>query len=168
MNDPSATASTGPDVHPRVRDQLQAGLGEGEYDEILSLWKAHSIAEDARDLEGLIATLAEDCVYELVGGDVEPGHRWEGHEGARQFYTAFLGAFPDVSFFLQDITIGPQGVTEVARVSGTHVAAFAGWPASGERVEFTVVIVFPWDPESRRFRGERVVATRDRAPDAGA
>ncbi|MBY5163786.1 nuclear transport factor 2 family protein [Salsipaludibacter albus] len=159
---------SGPAVHPRVRDQLQARLDTGDYDEILALWKAHSIAEDARDLDGLVATLAPDCVYELVGGDVEPGHRWEGHEGARRFYTEFLGAFPDVAFFLQDITVGPQGVTEVARVSATQVGSFAGWPATGEPVTFTVVIVFPWDPVSRRFRGERVLAVRGDAPGGDA
>lgn len=158
--------TSGPQVHPRVRDQLQARLDDGEYDAVLAQWKAHSLAEDARDLDGLVATLTEDCVYELVGGDVEPGHRWEGHDGARAFYTAFLGAFPDVAFFLQDITVGPQGVTEVASVSATHVGDFAGWPATGEPIAFTVVIVFPWDPAAGRFRGERVIAVRDRAVDA--
>src|SRR5207244_9743766 len=36
------------------------------YTEIRELWKTHSIAEDARDLPGLISTLTEDCVYELA------------------------------------------------------------------------------------------------------
>jgi len=51
-----------------------------EYRAIRSLWIAHSKAEDGRDLQGLIDTLSEDCVYELVPS----GHRWEGHEGARR------------------------------------------------------------------------------------
>jgi len=46
------------------------------YSEIRELYKRHSLAEDARDLPGLISTLTPDCVYELVGS----GHRWEGHE----------------------------------------------------------------------------------------
>src|SRR5438128_10495006 len=66
------------------------------YDTIRRLWIRHSKAEDSRDLEGLIATLSEDCVYELVS----TGQRWLGHSGARQFYTSFLGAFPDVKFKL--------------------------------------------------------------------
>ena len=49
------------------------------YREVRELYKTHSIAEDARDLEGLISTLTPDCVYELV----QTGHRWEGHDGAR-------------------------------------------------------------------------------------
>src|SRR5262249_57125964 len=36
------------------------------YAEIRELYKRHSIAEDARDLPGLISTLTPDCVYELV------------------------------------------------------------------------------------------------------
>ena len=50
-----------------------------DYDAIRELWKKHSLAEDARDLPGLISTLTPDCVYELA----QTGHRWEGHEGAR-------------------------------------------------------------------------------------
>lgn len=149
----------GPDVHPRAREQLRRPNDPDEYERIREVWKRHSIAEDARDLDGLISTLTDDCVYELV----DSGHRWEGHEGARRFYTEFLGAFPDVEFFLQDIVIGPQGVIEIARVSGTHEEDFADRPATGETEEWTVVIVFPWDPEAGLFRGERVLSVYDEA-----
>ena len=83
------------------------------------------IAEDNRDLPGLISTLTEDCVYELV----QTGHRWEGHEGAARFYGGLLGAFPDIDFQLTDIVIGPQGVCEEADVTGTHEAEWLGDPA---------------------------------------
>ena len=124
----------------------------GEHDEIRELWKRHSIAEANRDLPGLISTLTEDCVYELV----QTGHRWEGHEGAARFYAGLLGAFPDIDFRLTDIVIGPQGVCEQADVTGTHEAEWLGIPPSGERVAWQVAIFFPWDPERRRFRGEKV------------
>ena len=84
------------------------------------------------------------------------GHRWEGHEGAGRFYTEFLGAFPDVAFALTDIVIGPQGVIEVADLTGTFVKDWLGVPATGARVEEQVVIHFPWQPEARRFAGERI------------
>jgi predicted ester cyclase len=124
------------------------------YAEIRELYKRHSIAEDARDLPGLIATLTPDCVYELTG----TAHRWEGHEGAARFYTELLTAFPDIHFDLTDIVIGPQGVYEEATVSGTHAAPWLGVAPSGERLEWTVSIRFPWDPERRLFGGERVYA----------
>ena len=94
----------------------------GEHEAIRELWKQHSKAEDNRDLPGLIATLTEDCVYELV----QTGHRWEGHEGAARFYGGLLGAFPDIDFQLTDIVIGPQGVCEEADVTGTHEAEWLG------------------------------------------
>lgn len=157
------TVPNGPQVHPRVRTQLARTPADGSHDEILALWKAHSLAEDARDLDGLIATLAPNCVYELVGELASPQARWEGHAGARRFYTEFLGAFPDVAFFLQDITIGPQGVTEIAKVRGTHTGDFVGWAATGEPTKFMVAIVFPWDPATRLFGGERVLAVREQS-----
>src|SRR5205085_9333816 len=100
-----------------VRDLIRRDVDAAEHDEIRELWKKHSIAEDARDLPGLISTLTEDCVYELV----ESGHRWEGHEGATRFYMGLLSAFPDITFDLTDIVIGPQGVCEEADVTGTHL-----------------------------------------------
>jgi steroid delta-isomerase-like uncharacterized protein len=135
-----------------VRDSIRLEPSPAEHAQIRELWKKHSIAEDERDLPGLISTLTDDCVYELV----QTGHRWEGHEGAARFYMELLGAFPDIHFDLTHIVIGPQGVCEEADVTGTHEAAWLGFPPSGERLHWKVVIFFPWDPDRRLFRGERV------------
>ena len=141
---------------PDPRELLRRTLAGGdEYTAIRELWKRHSIAEDGRDLDGLISTLTDDCVYEILGTT----HRWEGHDGARAFYTELLGAFPDIDFSLTDITIGPQGVTEMATVVGTHRAPWLGDAPTGERLQWRVAISFPWDPEQRLFRGERVLTT---------
>ena len=135
-----------------VRDAIRLEPSATEHEQIRELWKKHSIAEDERDLPGLISTLTNDCVYELV----QTGHRWEGHEGAARFYMELLGAFPDIHFDLTHIVIGPQGVCEEADVTGTHEAAWLGFPPSGERLSWKVAIFFPWDPDVRLFRGERV------------
>jgi hypothetical protein len=131
---------------------------------IKRLWVRHSIAEDARDIDGLVATLAPDCVYEIV----PTGQRWEGHAGARAFYTELFGAFPDNAFALTDIVVGPQGVFEVATLTGTNLGPWAGAPPSGLPVELRILIHFPWDPEARLFAGERVYFDRgdwaERAP----
>ncbi|MEX0674651.1 MAG: ester cyclase [Gaiellaceae bacterium] len=138
--------------HDAVVELLRRDLDADEYEEIRALWKRHSIAEDERDIAGLVSTLAEDCVYELV----LTGHRWDGHEGAARFYTELLTAFPDIHFDLTNIVIGPQGVCEEAQVTGTHTAEWLGREPSGEFVEFGVVIFFPWNREARKFAGERV------------
>jgi predicted ester cyclase len=137
-----------------ILEMLRRETTPDEYRLIRQEWKTHSLAEDARDLDGLLSTLTEDCVYEVL-----PGHRWQGHAGARRFYTELLSAFPDIKFELTDIVIGPQGVGEVARVRATHRGAWLEHPASGGPVAFTVVIFFPWDRERRKFRGERVHVT---------
>lgn len=143
-----------------VRELLRREVDPAEYAEIRDLWKRHSIAEDERDLPGLIATLTEDCVYELP----QAGRRWEGHEGAARFYGELLSAFPDVHFELTNIVIGPQGVCEEARVTATHHGRWLDLAPSGERLEWTVVIFFPWDARRRLFTGERIYVDALPAP----
>ena len=138
--------------HDAVVELIRRDLDPAEYDEIRALWKKHSIAEDERDLPGLISTLTDDCVYELR----QTGDRWEGHAGATRFYTELLTAFPDIHFDLTDIVIGPQGVCEEARVTGTHRGTWLGAEPTGEQLSWRVVIFFPWDSERRLFRGEKV------------
>ncbi len=140
-------------MHPiDVRALVKMPVDPKEYDAIRAEWTRHSIAEDARDIPGLVATLAPDCVYEVP----QRGRRWEGHEGATRFYEELLAAFPDVHFALTNIVIGPQGVYEEALATGTHKKEWLGFAPSGGHVEFRVIIHFPWDPDCKKFRGERV------------
>ncbi len=139
-----------------ARHQLRREVTSELYGRIRQLWVDHSRAEDGRDLAGLIATLAEDCVYEIV----PTGQRWQGHAGALSFYTTFLGAFPDVKFQMSDIVIGPQGVIEVADMTGTHRGPWAGMEPTGQRVELKIIIHFPWDEGAQKFAGERIYFDR--------
>jgi len=124
-----------------------------EYRAIRKLWIAHSVAEDAHDIPGLMATLTEDCVYTVVNS----GTSWHGKAGATQFYQQLLGAFPDIHFDLQNIVIGPQGVFEEAFVTGTYQSQWLNMPSpNGQHAEFAVTILFPWDPKQKLFTGERV------------
>ncbi|HSM01351.1 MAG TPA: nuclear transport factor 2 family protein [Acidimicrobiia bacterium] len=139
-------------AHDAILEKLRRDFDADELREVRELWKQHSMAEDDRDIAGLMATLTDDCVYELI----QTGDRWEGKEGATRFYLELLGAFPDIVFELTDIVIGPQGVFEVADVHGTHKGPWLDMEPTGDRVEFNVVIFFPWDPEARLFTGEKV------------
>jgi hypothetical protein len=67
-----------------------------------------------------------------------------------------LTAFPDIRFQLTDIVIGPQGVCEEADVTGTFAADWLDYKATGQSIAFRVVIFFPWDPDARKFSGEKV------------
>ena len=135
-----------------IRRRLARPFDTAELRRIKRTWVRHSIAEDARDIDGLIATLSEDCVYEIV----PTGQRWEGHAGARAFYTELFGAFPDNAFALSEIVIGPQGAFEVATLTGTNLGPWAGVAPSSLAVSLEVLILFPWDRVTQRFSGERI------------
>jgi predicted ester cyclase len=143
-----------------VQQRLARDFDRTELRRIKRLWVRHSIAEDRRDIDGLIATLSPDCVYEIV----PTGQRWKGHAGARAFYTELFGAFPDNRFALSDIVVGPQGVFEVATLTGTNQGPWAGAPPSGLPVALQVLILFPWDPATSRFSGERIWFDRGTLP----
>jgi predicted ester cyclase len=135
-----------------IQNRLGRAFDPAELRRIKRLWVRHSIAEDRRDIDGLIATLAPDAVYEMI----PTGQRWKGHDGALAFYTELFAAFPDNRFALTEIVVGPQGVFEVATLTGTNQGPWGGAPASGLPVSLQVLILFPWDPATQRFLGERI------------
>lgn len=141
------------DLRADVVRLLRRRIDPKEYRAIRQLWMAHSIAEDRRDIPGLMATLTEDCVYTVVNS----GFSWYGKEGATRFYQQLLTSFPDIHFDLQNIVIGPQGVFEEARVTATYQEQWLNMPIpDARRIEFNVTILFPWDSEQQLFTGERV------------
>ena len=142
-----------PNTRSEVVKSIRRRVDAEEYRAIRRLWIAHSLAEDAHDIPGLMATLTEDCIYTVVNN----GFSWHGKSGATQFYQHLLGAFPDIHFDLQNIVIGPQGVFEEAFVTGNYQSQWLDMPSpKGQPVEFAVTILFPWDPKQRLFTGERV------------
>ena len=90
----------------------------------------------------------------------EPHHHlYKGQRMPTPSGTELLTAFPDIHFDLTDIVIGPQGVCEWARVTGTHKAKWLGNEPTGETLTWNVVILFPWDEEQRLFKGDSDAGT---------
>ena len=143
-----------------IQARLARPFDPAELRRIKRLWVRHSVAEERRDIDGLIATLSPECVYEIV----PTGQRWEGHTGARDFYGQLFAAFPDNAFALSDIVIGPQGVFEVATLRGTNLGPLAGAEPTGLPMALQVLILFPWDPATERFSGERIWFDRGAIP----
>ncbi len=135
-----------------VKDLLSRQIEKSEYDAIEKLWRQHSEAEEGRDINGLLATLTENCVYFVAN----TGDRWEGKAGAAQFYEGLLRSFEGIHFKAFPFVIGPQGVWELGNVAGKFVEDWRDIRATGEDVEFQVSIFFPWDPSEQLFRGELV------------
>jgi hypothetical protein len=52
--------------------------------------------------------------------------------------------------------VGPQGVFEVATLTGTNLGPWAGAEPTGLPVALQVLILFPWDSGTERFAGERI------------
>ena len=142
-----------PNLRAQVVKSIRRRVDPDEYRAIRKLWIAHSAAEEAHDIPGLMATLTEDCIYTMANS----GTAWHGKAGATQFYQQLLTAFPDVHFDLQHIVIGPQGVYEEAFATGTYESQWLDMPSpNGQYVEFAVTILFPWDPKQKLFSGERI------------
>ncbi len=49
-------------AHENIRKLLRLNPGTAQHANIRREWIAHSIAEDNRDIPGLMATLTDDCV----------------------------------------------------------------------------------------------------------
>lgn len=118
--------------------------------DVKALWYRHAVAENARRLEELVATLTEDCVYDLVPW----GIRYAGKDDARRFYRELWTAFPDVKLTLLRHVIDEQCLVEESVVYGTHLGPWQTLPPSGNRVEFPLVIFFP--VRDGLFSGERL------------
>lgn len=151
----------------RFQGRFQWNVNPDEYDYIRSLWLTHVTAEEKlfvdhteaegkRNLDIVINTLTDDCIFELG----QTGEKWTGLEGAREFYDTFLAAFSGMRWVPQAIVIGPQGVLDVANMTGVLNALFAGLTQTGKQVRLQWIIYFPWNREAKKFEGEIVYSIR--------
>ena len=121
-----------------------------QTDRNVRLWMEHVLAENRRDLDRLIDTLAEDAVYEIV-----PLKKfWRGKEEIREFYHMLWTAMPDVKLDLRSKVADDQFVVEESHVHGTHSGPLFGIPPSNRHIEFDLVIYFPFKDD--KIMGERL------------
>ena len=121
-----------------------------QTDRNVRLWMEHVLAENRRDLDRLIATLAEDAVYEIV-----PLKKfWRGKDEIREFYNMLWTAMPDVKLDLRSKVADDHFVVEESHVHGTHTGPLFGIPPSNRRIEFDLVIYFPFRDD--KIMGERL------------
>ena|SRR5690349_15386911 len=113
-------------------------------------WTEHVLAENRRDLDRLINTLADDAVYEIV----PLKQFWRGKAEIRNFYNMLWTAMPDVKLDLRTKVADEHYVIEESHVHGTHTGPLFGIPPSGRHVEFDLVIFFPF--RDGEIMGERL------------
>ena len=86
-----------------------------------------------------------EAIYELFSPNYVahglPPQLSPDREGARQFISAYRSAFPDVHAQVEDMIA--EGDKVVARVTftGTHQGELMGIPATGNRINFSSVII---------------------------
>jgi SnoaL-like domain len=146
---------------------LELGVSPELYDEIRDRWLEHVTNEEKlfapvseeewdRYLGVVLDTMTDDCVMEVRSAAM----RLEGRDGARKFYETFIPSFADMQWEPQALVIGPQGVLDVADMTGTLTRPFGGLDFVNERLSTEWVIYFPWDPERHKFRGEIIFSIR--------
>jgi steroid delta-isomerase-like uncharacterized protein len=124
----------------------QSPLAQANY----KLWIEHARAENRRELERLIATLHEDCEYEVI----PLGQHWRGKDEVREFYRGLWRGIPDVKLELLNRIDAEDCVVEESAVYGTMEGPLFGIEPSGRYLKYRVVIFFP--VRDGLFTGERV------------
>jgi len=114
------------------------------------LWQKHVIAENRRSVEGLLDTLSDEPVYQIMA----TGETHRGKDAVAAFYRGLFEAMPDVTFELQGQFIGEEGVAEESVLVGTHTGPLFGIPATGRPVRLPLTIVFPM--QEGEILGERI------------
>lgn len=126
--------------------RAQSPLAQANY----RLWIEHARAENRRELERLIATLHDDCEYEVV----PLARRWRGKDEVRDFYRGLWSAIPNVKLTLLNRVDADDCIVEESDVSGRMEGPMFGVEPSGADLRYRVVIFFP--VRDGRFSGERV------------
>jgi steroid delta-isomerase-like uncharacterized protein len=125
-------------------------LPKTQTDLNVRLWMEHVLAENRRDLDRLVDTLAEDAVYEIVPMKM----LWRGKDEIRNFYRMLWDAIPDVKLDLRSKVADEHYVVEESHVHGLHTGPLFGIPPSNRHIEFDLVIYFPF--KDGKIMGERL------------
>src|SRR6476620_9111729 len=109
----------------------------------------HLAAENAQDMEGTLATLHPDCVFE----DLPLNKTYHGIDGARQYYKELWSAF-DVTVVSRQRHWSTEGnlIAETTFV-GPQRSEFLGVPARGQVIRLPLVVIVTF--RDRLMAGER-------------
>lgn len=130
---------------PQLTDGATSDAMVGEIE-------AHLRAENAKDLDALLAGMTGDC-FNIVMPDPSPLYRGPAEVARR--YRGLWAAFPDLDVRLRRVVAieGDKAVTEHT-LSGTHLGPLLGVEASGRRLSVDTCVV--WEFSQGMVRGETV------------
>src|SRR5207302_136680 len=115
----------------------------------------HLRCENAHDLDGLMSTFGASGFYD----DAPWSEHHEGLEGVRTYYQTLLRAAPDFHIEVKHRHIAEDSIVLEVELTGTHLGAWRGLPATGRRVDFPLCAVYTFDGQDR-LAGERIYYDR--------
>src|SRR5918992_372946 len=121
---------------------MSASIDPGLREARQAVLDAHSAAETAQDLDGVIATFHRPR-YEIV----PTGEVFDGEEAVRRYHGANFAGVPD--FKVEPIARyhGEDGVAEEAWVSGAHLGTYNGLPPTGRSLRLRVCGIFVFEED---------------------
>jgi len=115
----------------------------------------HIRCENKHDLNAVMATFGVEARY-----DDEPwGDHRIGLDSVRSYYIELMQALPDLTISVEHQHVGSESVVVEVLISGTHLGAWRGLPATGRHVEFPLCGIYTFDSNDR-LAGERIYYDR--------
>ena len=109
----------------------------------------HMTAENAHEFEHGISFFARPQYHIMATGEV-----WDGADGVARLMRDNVTAFPDFNYEFEHLHHADDAIVVEGTFRGTHEGTWRGLPATGRRVEFPMLIVFPF--EGGDMMGERI------------
>jgi steroid delta-isomerase-like uncharacterized protein len=89
---------------------------------------------NAGEIEAFGDSLADDFVEHEVTPGLAPTK-----DGVKQFFAAYVGAFPDLRFTAEDILASGDKVVGRVTITGTNTGDFMSMPATGKSVSIQAI-----------------------------
>jgi steroid delta-isomerase-like uncharacterized protein len=110
---------------------------------------SHMVAENAHAFNEAIGFFHRPR-YEIVA----TGEVYDGGSEVGRLMQENVTAFPDFRYDFERVHHADEAIVVEGTFTGTHEGTWRGLPATGRRVEFPMLIVFPFDGEA--MMGERI------------
>ena len=114
------------------------------------LWQKHVLAENRRNIDGLLDTLNDEPVYKIMA----TGEAYRGRDAVATFYRGLFEGVPDATFELINAFVGEEGVVEESVLKGTHQGKLFGLEPTGRAFALPLTIIFPMN--GGQILGERL------------
>ncbi|CAM5197999.1 hypothetical protein CDEF62S_03147 [Castellaniella defragrans] len=115
----------------------------------LMLLGKHLAAENVQDMDGTLATLGEDCLFE----DQALGIQYHGRDGARRYYSLWWNAFGITTHSDQRHFTSDGSVFSEARYEGVHQGEFLGIAPTHRAISIKLAVLITF--KNGLMAGER-------------